>query len=305
MLPPYVAHAVFLTIQYYHHRAQRFGLWRYWEGLAGTAALTAALQGVRQAWMASSRQSNSKSNANQGATSCYDGDTAVDASLQVDRKPEETTVESTEDQTSLAPVLNGEISEGVPAASQEQVIQAERGSSCNTAIGTPAGPQTVSINGQGRDGPGDHIQSGNTKAGSSSAEATTARPSSLPDDTPTLGSTPSTRSSPVQVLGFSVGVVDSSTVNVALVSEWPGIGSLHDLLSGKIQLAPGASQEDLLRWTRQVAEGLVHISRRDVGGGLCKAALNVCTSNAFLFLRPRDGIHEGTDTLDVRVRRAV
>lgn len=227
------------------------------------------------------------------------------ASSQVDRKPEEATVKSTEDQTKPAPDVDKEKSEGVLAARQEPTIQTEGGYSSNTAVGTPARAQTAYIHGPGREGQGDDAQPGNAKARSTPTEATTAKTSSVPADTPILGSTPSSRSSPVQVLGFAVGIADSSKVNVALVSEWPGIGSLHDLLSGKLQIARGACQEDLLRWTRQVAEGLVHVSRRHLGGGVCKAALNVCTRNAFLFLRPRDEFQEDTDTLDVRVRSVV
>lgn len=266
----------------------------------GTVALSAALKNVRQAWVTSSRQSNSKFNPIFGATSGYDGN-PVDASSQVDQRPKEADVESAEYQTSPASVVDRESSEGVPAASQEQAIQTEGGSS-NTATGTPAGPQTVLTNGPGRGEPRDDAQSGNAKARST---LTAASKTSVPEDTPVPVSPPSEGSSPVQVLGFAVGIMGSSKVNVALVSEWPGIGSLHDLLSGKIQLAVGASQEDLVRWTRQAAEGLVHISRRDLGGSVCKPALNLCTRNSFLFLRPRDDFQEGADTLDVRVRRVL
>lgn len=233
---------------------------------------------------------------------CDDGN-AVDASSQENRKPEEVAKQSIGDNNSPASVVGRGKSEGVPAANQEKAIQPAEGSSSNTAVDTPAAPQPASTSGAGRDDPRNDAQSDSTKARSSPTDATAAVTSSVPDDTLNLGSTPSTRSSPLQVLGFAVGMVDSSKVSVALVSEWPGIGSLHDLLSGKIQLARGASQEDLVRWTRQVAEGLVHVSRRDPGGGVSEGALHVCSRNAFLFLRPRDEFQEGPDTVDVRVRR--
>lgn len=233
----------------------------------------------------------------------------MDASSQEDRKPKEVAVKSAGDQTSLASVVDKKYSEDVPAGSQEQAIRTEGCSSFNTAVATPTKPQTVPVNGPGRDDPrggaqsGNDVQSDNTKARSTATDATATGMSSMPEDTLILASTPSTRSSPVQVLGFAVGIVSSSKVKVALISEWPGIGSLHNLLSGKIQLARCASQEDLVRWTRQVAEGLVHISRRDPGDGASKATLHMCTRNVFLFLRPRDDFQEGPDTVDVRVRR--
>lgn len=250
----------------------------------------------------SSRQLDSEFDSNQGEKSCDDGN-AVGASSQEDRKPGDVTAKSTGNQTSPASVVDRENSKGVP--SREPAIWTEGGSSSNSAVRTLPATQTAPMNGPGRDDLGDGAQSGNIKARNVPTNAMAARTSSVPEDTLILGSTPSARSSPVQVLGFAVEVVDSSKANVALVAEWPGIGSLHDLLSGKINLARGACQEDLVRWTRQLAEGLVHVSHGDLGGSGSEASLNVCTRNAFLFLRPRDEFQEGPDTVDVRVRLAV
>lgn len=126
---------------------------------------------------------------------------------------------------------------------------------------------------------------------------------SLPEDTSVPGRTPSDRSCPVRVLGFAVELDSSSRqARVALIAEWPGIGSLQDLLSGNVQVAGGASQEDLLRWTRQIAEGLVHANWGGSDGADKESAPRVSTTTAYLFQRPMDEFQQGASMLDVRVR---
>lgn len=96
------------------------------------------------------------------------------------------------------------------------------------------------------------------------------------------------------VLGFGIqlDMLDPSnkTVSLALIAEWPGIGSLHDLLSGRISGAKrAASQEELVRWTRQAAEALVQICRakrsRNPGDTLQRMVNSprLCARNTFLF----------------------
>lgn len=137
----------------------------------------------------------------------------------------------------------------------------------------------------------------------SSADDTKQCLTVLPETTHVSGVTAKKRASLLPVLGFGVELDRTSgKVRAALVSEWPGIVSLHDVLEGKAGGIGGASQEDLVRWTRQVAEGLVQAcSRSDVGGGGA-TALRVSSRNVFLFRRPKDILlGDGAELLDAKV----
>lgn len=171
---------------------------------------------------------------------------------------------------------------------------------------SPTVPQTVETDRSYRGAIGgtqsDSAQISATKDGP--AGFTSEASTSLPEDILAQGCTPDNGSSPLRMLGFAAKLDPSSRkASVALVSEWPGIGSLHDMLSGKVQIEHRASQEDLLRWTRQVAESLFHANRSGssdrCGDGM---SLRMSTRNVYLFRRPRDELQEGADVLDVRVR---
>lgn len=122
------------------------------------------------------------------------------------------------------------------------------------------------------------------------------------------------RSCLLGVLGFGIQLdkLDPSnkTVSVALIAEWPGIGSIHDLLSGRISGAKRAvSQEELVRWTRQAAGALVQICRtkrsRNPGDTLQRTVNSprLCARNAFLFPGVKEGFQgaEDADMFNVRV----
>lgn len=126
--------------------------------------------------------------------------------------------------------------------------------------------------------------------------------SRLPEDAPTGGTTRK-HSSLLRVLGFAAELDPSSrTASVAIVAEWPGIGSVHDFLTGRAGIR-GASQEDLLRWTRQAVEGLVRVNSGSCDGGDGVAGvLRISTRSIYLFVRPKEDCEDGGDVLDVRVR---
>lgn len=115
----------------------------------------------------------------------------------------------------------------------------------------------------------------------------------------------SRRHSLLRVLGFAAEFNPSSRqASVALIGEWPGVGSLHDLLEGETGMPRRASQEDMLRWTRQAAEGLVHCCAdssgcNGTGGGLL---MRISTRNVFLFPRPKDDLtYTAAEVLDAKV----
>lgn len=129
----------------------------------------------------------------------------------------------------------------------------------------------------------------------------------LPEDRGMSGRISNTRGSLLlQVLGFAVELECSTMkARTALVAEWPGVGSLYELLNGKIDGVQLSSQQDLLKWTRQAAEGLVQAcSACSLHGG--GTELRLSTRNAYLFQRPADEFQSnGTAVFDVRVRHAV
>lgn len=134
---------------------------------------------------------------------------------------------------------------------------------------------------------------------------------SLPESTRVSRRSQQGKRNPIlKVLGFAVDLDNSSkTARAALVAEWPGIGSLHDVLQGKAVGVGGVLQEDLLRWTRQAAEALVQISRysrSSLSGGHSSVAptLRFCARNIYLFARPKDNLlsEGGAEILDARVR---
>lgn len=278
------------------------------------AALTAALDIIRGAWLASIGQSNIEVRSNHGVTrrkrdrdnGCDSGN-AVGVSGHEGRNP----LEPTEDQTRVAPAVDKKCAltapvEGVPAASQGQGTHGEEESSSNTAGIAAVIPEMRRPEGLGASGAGnsqsDDTKTRGTNRASTSGSLTPKVLSSLPEDIPVPSSAPNKRSSPVRVLGYAIELGPlSEKASVALVAEWPGIGSLYNLLEGKIQVAHGTLQEDLLRWTRQIAEGLMHMSR---GRGGCdgRSTLRISTRNVYLFPRPSNEFQDGDDVLDVRVR---
>lgn len=265
-------------------------------------SLTAVLESIREAWFISSTHPHTECSSN-GRTSRLEDD--KDGKACDDSTTARIQAEPTVDETSRVSVVGETQSptptERVVATSQEQA--AEGTETYVNTVDTTSGPQTAAIDGPDLGTPGCAHPDG---AGAANALSTMNPPRKrpLPEDDP-AGSILSKRTSPVRVLGFSVEMADSSRVNVALIAEWPGIGSLHDLLSGKALVAQGVSQEDLLRWSRQIAEGLVHVSRRGLGGGVNRATPTLSTKNVFLFPRPLDEFQKGVNMLDVRVSRVL
>ena len=132
------------------------------------------------------------------------------------------------------------------------------------------------------------------------------------EDNPLLAESTRQRGCLLNVHGFAIQLnPQTMTTSVALVAEWPGIGSLHDFLSGRISGMPTAFQRDIFRWTRQAAEALVNICRKSTSRRTSDEDLGVVhvprlsARNAFLFPRQKEGVRaEGNDVLDVRVRKS-
>lgn len=276
-----------------------------------------ALDCIRGAWLTSNGQSNTVCSSNHTVAGskhnrgngCDGGNVnVVGASSHKDRKP----LEPTKDQSRPASSLNRNYAfmtpvEGVPAAAiQGQGTREEGQPFSDTTQTTAVVPQTEPTEGPGLSDAGnsllDNIKAGDTTATTIPASNTPKVFNSIPEDTPMPGSTLSKRSPFVQVLGYAVELDSASDkASVALVAEWPGIGSLHNLLAGKVQVAQRTFQEDLLRWTRQIAEALAQMSTGRCGRG-GRAALTVSTRNAYLFPRPWHELRDGDDVLDVKVR---
>lgn len=124
-----------------------------------------------------------------------------------------------------------------------------------------------------------------------------------PKETPVTDNYLTKRKSLLRVYGCAAELdCFSRKANLALIAEWPGIGSLHDFLEGKTSSGQCSSQEDLVRWTRQAAEGLVQAQNRLVKGG-DKPGLGLSTRNTYLFKRPKDEFQDnGREVFDVKVR---
>ncbi|CAM9469092.1 unnamed protein product, partial [Ectocarpus sp. 12 AP-2014] len=276
---------------------------RYWEGLADATVLTLVLKNIRNMWC-SSTHSMCKVSSNQGATKYQDGkdddrdrattENTREARHKSPEPPDCQVPASVDQQRFLETPVNV-----VPGDCRNQEVQGQGLS--------PTVPQTVEADGAYRGAIGgtqsDSAEIGGSATRDGPAGLTSEALVSLPEDTLAQGCTQDNRSSPLRMLGFATKL-DSSLreASVALVSEWPGIGSLHDLLSGNVQLEPRASQEDLLRWTRQVAESLLHASRSGCSDGCGDGmSLRISTRNVYLFRRPQDELQEGADMFDVRV----
>lgn len=278
---------------------------RYWEGLADIAALTAVLEDIREAWFMSCTHSYAQCSPTARAARLKDDQEGKTCD---DSKTARGQAEPTVDQSTGASVVGRKhspmnLTESVPAASQGQGTEGKVDASIDTAS-TASRLQTAAVDGSGLDAPG-RAQADGSGAANAEVNTNPGEKSSLSEDGPAVN-TLSTRTSPVRVLGFSVGAMDSSRVSVALIAEWPGVGSLHDLLTRKVIVAQGVSQEDLLRWSRQIAESLENVSRRGLGGRFSRAAPTVSSKNTYLFPRPRDEFQEeGADMLDVRVSRVL
>lgn len=103
----------------------------------------------------------------------------------------------------------------------------------------------------------------------------------------------------LRMFGFATECDPSSRLAcVAVIGEWPGIGSLCDLLEGKTGICR-VSQEDLLKWTRQVAQCLLSV-RRACGAVIDQ--LQISTRNVYLFPTTDDNIFTDANMLHARVR---
>lgn len=279
-------------------------MYRFWEGLPNRSSLATVLENILQAWIVC-MPPNSPVSPNQGAArhmhashNGHHGGTAVDTN-EADRK-------------SLKPVEGQGPIEGQASASSNGVkdstisanfVPAGQGRGTQEDGHPHAKPRKLTTSSP------DHVATRNVPpeglktVDAAPTDAISSIVNSLQEDMPDPGITQSKRSSPVRVLGFAVEL-DSSLrkARAALIAEWPGVGSLQDLISGKIQDTGGGSQEDLLRWTRQIAEGLTHTSSGGSNTAGKGSAPRVSTRTAYLFQRPVDEFQQGAGMLDVRVR---
>ncbi|CAM9821749.1 unnamed protein product, partial [Scytosiphon promiscuus] len=251
---------------------------RYWEGLASTSSLATALENIRQAWIMCTLSNSQKSPS-------QDANEVERQRLGVIERQASNSANKGRDST--MPVNS------VPASQAQGIQEEERALATQPTVTTASADHHVARNVR---------LEGFETENVTSADITPQNLSSFPEATNVPGRPPCKRSSPVGVLGFAVGL-DSSLrkARAALVAEWPGVGSLQDLFSGNIQVVGGASQEDLLRWTRQIAEGLVQQSCSGSGSVGEELMPRVSSRTAYLFPRPVDELQQGAGMLDARL----
>lgn len=268
---------------------------RYWVGLKDKAALAMALEEIREAWSVCCQlEPVSPLNRKQASPTRGLGDHGGDEIQRKLELPDRSSQPITENQNHLVPPGNES-----PARCDHESNGEPPSPDINNSTGVLARISKDENNVALRntdDARPDHNEINMLQVLSCPPEAT-----------PVSRNARRKRSPLLQTLGFSVELDRSSgTARVALVSEWPGVGSLHDLLRRKAGGVSASSQENLLRWTRQVAEGLVQTCGNSssggggVGGG---AALRVSAQNVYLFRRPKDDFQDDrTVVLDAKVR---
>lgn len=269
---------------------------RYWVGLKDKAALTMALEEVREAWSMCCRLepvallNGKKTSPKHGLGSHGGGE--IQHKLELSDRPSQPV---TENRNHPDPSVN----EATARCDHESNGEAPFPGTHNfTRV-----PQRTSKEDNDARRDTDDTRSDNNYGND------TLQVLSFPPE-PTLGSrnTRRKRNSLLQVHGFSVELDRlSGSAHVALVSEWPGVGSLHDLLGRKAGGVSASSQENLIRWTRQVAEGLVQTCGNSScgggGGGGAGTPLRVSAQNVYLIRRSKDDFQDDRMViLDAKVR---
>lgn len=278
---------------------------RYWKGLNDKPSLTAALEEVRAAWLVCQQPEPGRLNSTHSTENIVHEPAAAFRSKQDNDAGHSST-----------PFCSGNVGHEInsPGADGEPIDIRQEAPQCpeKSAQLCPRNDAPIvtmeACEGHPKSGKDSGSQS--EKTGTALRDDTT-RVSSLPpeiDDSRATAPSKKRRGSPMlEVLGFAADWDLSLRQGcVALIGEWPGIGSLQDLLEGKIGMRR-ASQEDLIRWTRQVAEGLVRVCGSDgiarVAGAGATWLLRVSTRNVYLFPRPKSEFSLGSaEFLDARVR---
>ena len=267
---------------------------RYWAELKGKAALKMALEEVLEAWSISCRLEpvsvlNGKTMSPKHGSGSHGGG-EIPCKLELSDRPSQP---FTENRNRPVPAVN-------EAPARRDCENNGEAPSAGTHSSTGVSPRISKEDNDARRG---------TDGTRSDGNDTLQILSFPPEPTPGSRNTRRERSSLLQIVGFSVEPDRSSgTARMALVSEWPGVGSLHDLLGRKAGSVSASSQENLLRWTRQVAEGLVQTCGNSScggggGGGVAGATLRVSARNVYLFRRPKDDFQDDrTVILDAKVR---
>lgn len=272
---------------------------RYWTGLATIQAIKAALKEVREAWTScqpSHPHAQAYHNEPQNQK-CKDGDRGPVVSAREEHHASETAgIKLPRDGQELpeSPVV-GALSPEFPAS---------KGKTSSFITATPTTSESALVVSKGESAGGEAQSEGAGSSATSRTDRTT-----LLGDNSEGGRATTGRNSLLRVLGFSVEVEhQSGDACVTLISEWPGMGSIHDLLIGKATGVQGSTQRDLLRWTRQAAEDLV-IACSCSGGGIggrvvgTRSPFRISSRNAYLFRRPMDSFQsDGAEVLDIRVR---
>lgn len=290
---------------------------RYWTRISSEKSLAAALEEIRGSWIVGQGCGPCPRLGSEQATNQHPqgSDREQVTTVSAEKAPHESTPSASRTFGSqsvlknLPPTDNGEAK-----VVQGREIQQQRERKVEDSVSTlpAADPLSAVIcdrtvgnlhaNGFGE-------QEVQTRKGSSALEMdTVVEVSSLP---PRNGGTikrPKERggSMLLEVLGFAAEWDSSSRQGcVAVIGEWPGIGSLQDLLEGKTNVQR-ASQEDLIRWTRQAAQGLIRVCDRDRDGvaNSRELSLRISTRNIYLCPRPKDELASPAsgEVLDARVR---
>lgn len=289
---------------------------RYWKGLSNVQSLTAALGIVAAAWqMCQPPEPERVSNTHRKEDGTHKP--VVGASSEAGHGPERFPAPlpgGISEQKKPSPAVTCEVT------GQEQKASHHRGSTDGSSsredVPIVLDASTVATKAHGG-------QTENSKdAGGAKEKAgiidgdhkvqTSSSPSDCQSSTAVTLTKKKRRANPLLlgVIGFAAEWDSSSRqACVALIGDWPGIGSLQDLLEGKTAMRR-TSQEDLITWTRQVAKGLVKICSSSGGGtsrttasARGKLLLRISARNVYLFPKPKSEFsQEPKGVLDARVR---
>lgn len=290
---PYITH---MNSPYAVNSSRLIAHVRYWKGLNDKRSLTAALEEVRAAWLACQQPEVAR------VSSAYPPEHSIhESAATVSSEPIHGSGQSS------IPSRGGNVGHEIdPRATDGEDIgqdtpqRLEKPGDLCPRTDAPIVTAEAHI---GHPESGKYSGSQSEKVGTTGGDVRT-RISSLPpeiDGSRATISDEKRRGSPIllEVLGFAAEW-DSSLRQgcVALIGEWPGIGSLQDLLEGRTAIRR-ASQEDLIRWTRQVAEGLMRVCGSAGAGSL----LRLSTRNVYLLPRTKTEFSLGSaEVLDARVR---
>lgn len=249
---------------------------RYWRRIGDKASLVSVVEQVRDAWLISHLQHDSRSY-------CHPGwDDAMNNVIKSESKHEHI-LGGALDTSKVVPLNERHIARGESSTPNGQSSNdgcSQHGicnpSACTTEVGCE---QTLEED-TGFEGERCPSYSRSKPSRQSSGVSSSGEPYPF-----------------LRVLGVAATCDPSSKLAcVALVCEWIGIGSLSDLLEGKTGILR-ASQEDLLRWTRQVAQGLVLANEAD-GDTSSDQLQMISTRNIYLF--PRCSGVESAAALDAQ-----